>query len=496
VDFAGIEDENPEKLGIISWYRQILETIHFPNILKMHNEQNHHSMRQTSLIRQKHFPAIKFTLFILLIILGFVLFQTFKPTPQQEFTKSLPQDAAIKVYFNQNPASSYQDPYRHFIRQGDNLEQQFIDAISQAQSTVDLAVMEFRLPLVAEALVAQQKAGVKVRLIIDNNYNKTLADYTSQEIAKMNRHARQAYAELQRYPADALALLRSNGIAIEDDTFSGATKGSGLMHHKFLIVDGKTTLISSGNLTTSDLHGDFNVPASRGNPNNLVVIPDNAQVAQAFTDEFNYMWQGLFKSRKPRRQPLTIPVGTGTMTINFSPASRTKSSSMTSNGIIAYFIHTAKKSIHIAVFVFSDREISDTLAAVHDAGIEDIKVLIDPDFYRQSYSKAYDALGLCPSRQKKKMTEIKPWHRPITTVGFPKATTGDRGVHSKMAILDARKAIAGSHNWSESANYSNDETLAIIDNPTVAAHYEREFNRLYATAILGKASMPQAKACR
>lgn len=94
------------------------------------------------------------------------------------------------------------------MRLGDNLEQQAIDAISQAQSSIDLAVMEFRLPLVAKALVAKQKAGVKVRLIIDSQYNKTLADYTSAEIARMKRHDRRAYEELKRYPIDALCTFQ------------------------------------------------------------------------------------------------------------------------------------------------------------------------------------------------------------------------------------------------------------------------------------------------
>jgi len=44
-----------------------------------------------------------------------------------------------------------------------------------------------------------------------------------------------------------------SGIEIKDDTSDGATKGSGLMHHKFIIVDGKATVITSGNLTRSDL---------------------------------------------------------------------------------------------------------------------------------------------------------------------------------------------------------------------------------------------------
>lgn len=437
-------------------------------------------------------------LFSLLIILGFWLVYSFRPTQRIESLKPLPQDAAIQVYFNQNQAASYEDPYRHFKRKGDNLEQQIINVINQAKYTVDLAVMEFRLPNVAKALIAKQAMGVKIRFLIDNNYNKTLSDYTAAEITKMSRHDKAALAELKRYPADALAWLRESGIEIKDDTSDGATKGSGLMHHKFIVVDEKTTLISSGNLTTSDLNGDFSSLESRGNANNMVVITNNTEVAQAFADEFNYMWQGLFKSRKPYRPPLTIPVGSGTITINFSPAPKKQAIEMTSNGMISFYLQQTTASAHIALFVYSAQTISDTLGEVRERGVEDIKVLVDPDFYKQAYSKAYDALGVCPTSGKgkrKSKIQVNPWRNPITTIGFPVAATGDRGVHSKMAIVDGRLTIAGSHNWSNAGNYSNDETLIAIDNPTVAAHYEREFSRLYKTAILGKASLPNARDC-
>jgi phosphatidylserine/phosphatidylglycerophosphate/cardiolipin synthase-like enzyme len=437
-------------------------------------------------------------LFSLLIVLGFWLVYNFRPTPRLESLKPLPQDPAIKVYFNQNQAATYEDPYRHFKRKGDNLEQQIINAISQAESTVDLAIMEFRLPNVAKALIAKQSRGVKVRLLIDNNYNKTLADYTSAEIANMSRHNKAALAELKRYPADALAWLRESGIEIKDDTSDGATKGSGLMHHKFIIIDTKTTIISSGNLTTSDLNGDFSSLESRGNPNNLVVITNNTEVAQAFTDEFNYMWQGVFKSHKPYRPPLTTSVGSGTITINFSPAPKKQAIETTSNGIISFYLQQTNTSAHIALFVYSAQTISDTLGEVRERGVTDIKVLVDPDFYKQPYSKAYDALGVCPTPGKgkrKSKIQVNPWRNPIATVGFPVAPAGDRGVHSKMAIVDGSLTITGSHNWSNAGNYSNDETLIAIDNPIVAAHYEREFSRLYKTAILGKASLPHAREC-
>ena len=449
----------------------------------------------TSLYR-KYPKTRRIVLFVLCLILGLVLANSLRPAPTSELVKPLPQDPAVKVYFNHNQAAKYEDPYRHFIRKGDNLEQQIIDAINQAQSTVDVAVMEFRLPQVAQALIAKHATGVKVRLLIDNKYNKTLAEYRPAEIAKMNRHEKLAFEELERYPTEALDLMRTSGMEIKDDTSINAPKGSGLMHHKFIVIDRKTTIISSGNFTTSDLHGDFNNLESRGNPNNMVIVADNTELAKAFTDEFNYMWQGLFKIHKPYRHPITIPVGQGNITLKFSPERSKQEIEKTSNGLIANLIKTASLSVHMALFVYSDQTISDTLSEVHSKGVEDIKVLIDHDFVRKPYSKAYDAMGVCPIAGKKKSKiQVKPWPNPITTVGYPIASAGDRGVHSKMAILDGKIVITGSHNWSNSGNYSNDETLLAIDNPIVAAQYEREFSRLYQTSVLGLKSLPHAQKC-
>ena len=53
---------------------------------------------------------------------------------------ALPQDPLVKVYFNHSPSAKYQEPYRLQTRLGDNLEQQIIDTISRATSTVDVAL--------------------------------------------------------------------------------------------------------------------------------------------------------------------------------------------------------------------------------------------------------------------------------------------------------------------------------------------------------------------
>jgi len=73
----------------------------------------------------------KVVLLTLFLACGFVLVNRLKPVPKTE-VKPLPQDAAVKVYFNQNPASKNKDPYRHFIV-GDNLSSRLMLSIRHSQ---------------------------------------------------------------------------------------------------------------------------------------------------------------------------------------------------------------------------------------------------------------------------------------------------------------------------------------------------------------------------
>lgn len=78
----------------------------------------------------------------------------------------------------------------------------------------------------------------------------------------------------------------------------------------------------------------------------------------------------------------------------------------------------------------------------------------------------------------------RPWQKPLQTVGTPLLPEGDK-LHHKYGVVDDRTVIVGSHNWSEAANRGNDEFLLVIEHSTVAAHYKREFERLYSNSRLG-----------
>ncbi|MGF1539317.1 MAG: phospholipase D-like domain-containing protein [Pleurocapsa sp.] len=423
---------------------------------------------------------------------------------------NLKQDKFIQVYFNQRQTGkkTYIDPYRQIARQGDNLEAIIIDAIESATSTIDLAVQELQLPQIALALAEKQLSGVRVRVILENNYSRPLSDLNKSEINKLKSRDRSKYDEFFQLvdrdgngqlskteieEGDAIIILKNAGIPLIDDTADGS-KGSGLMHHKFMVIDNQTIITGSANFTLSGIHGDFANPETQGNVNHLIKL-ENQQLANLFTEEFNYMWgdgvegenNSKFGLNKPYRSPQTISWDNTQVTVQFSPTSRTKDWQLTTNGLIGQAIARTTSSINLALFVFSEQELADILEAKQQQNIT-IKGVFDPGFAFRYYSEVLDMSGVTLKYNCQSPANNNPWQKPLADIGIPQLSRGDK-LHHKFASLDRQITITGSQNWSSAANYINDETVLIIDNPTVNSHFEREFSRLYDSASLG---LPQS----
>lgn len=417
----------------------------------------------------------------------------------------LPQDPLVQVYFNLNQAAEYREPYRKLKRSGDDLEQILAKAISSATSTVDVAVQELRLPKIGAALVERHSQGVRVRVIVENTYSRPWSDLTADEVGRLPQRELSNYQEFldlvdrngdgqlsqdEIDSSDALAMLRKAEVPVLDDTADGS-KGSGLMHHKFVIIDGKTAIVTSANFTTSGIHGDFQSAESMGNANNLIKI-ESPELATIFTEEFDILWgdgpggkrDSKFGIQKPYRGMQQVQVGSGTIAVQFAATGRKVPWENSANGAIALFLAKARQSVDLALFVFSEQLLADELEKAHQRGVR-VRSLIDPSFAYRNYSEALDMLGVALADKRCRYEDgNRPWTSPIATVGVPQLPPGDK-LHHKFAILDSQVVIAGSLNWSKAANTQNDETVLAIDNPTVAAHFVREFERLYDTAQLG-----------
>lgn len=422
------------------------------------------------------------------------------------FPLSVHASDKIRTYFNHNESNSYTEPYRNLTRAGDNLEQVIIDTINSARSTLDIAIYDLDLPKVAQAIVARHKAGVKVRIVTDNANNFEYKILSADEVAKLPQHARYKYKErgllidenrdgvisqAEREKNDAIRMINSNKIAKIDDTADGTT-GSGIMHHKFIIVDKMKVLQASANFTISDIHGDMQALKTRGNQNGLMVLDDSG-LAKYYQTEFDQLWSKKFGAKKSYRSAKTVVIGGTPVTVQFSPSNTRVDWDSTTNGLIGEVLSQAKHTVEMALFVFSEQKISNILEEKANNGVQ-VSVLIEPIFAYREYSELLDIFGIAmPDKQCRYELDNNPWKNPSLTSGVPALPAGDL-LHHKFAVVDHEKALFGSHNWSNAANTDNDEALLVVENKAIAIAFHKEHARLMRDSLLGAPYWLQAQA--
>ena len=406
----------------------------------------------------------------------------------------------IQVVFNHSRHGSYRSPLSGQWRQGDDLERFLIDAIQAADEEVLLAVQELSLPAVAHALVSARTRGVDVRVILENTYSTPWSEQQSSHLPIRERRRHQQLTQLadrdgngitsreEEIRGDAVAILRRARLPLVDDTDDGS-RGSGLMHHKFLVIDRRSVLTGSANFTSSGIHGDAGAPQSGGNVNHLLQL-DSPDLAELFRREFLVMWgdgpdgeqNSRFGVNKRSGGVQQVMVGDTKVEVLFSPHKKNNRD----HGLnwLEQQLKTAKTSIDIAVFVFSAQQLSDALQTLVNDGVR-LRLLGDPGFASRSFSELLDLLGVAlPDHNCMLEAGNQPSPKELPGIGSPRLARGDK-LHHKFAVVDNRKVITGSFNWSPSAAHTNDETLLVIHSPQLAKHFTREMDRLWNNAELG-----------
>ena len=415
-------------------------------------------------------------------------------------TADLGQSAVIDVAFNHRRGNRYLSPLTDEWRNGDDLEQLLIEGIDATENSVEMAVQELTLPEVARALIRAHRRGVKVQIVFENSYS---TPWSEQQLSHLPKHQRHRWNRLNQladangdgittpdeaHQGDAVALLKEASIPMLDDTEDGS-RGSGLMHHKFVILDRNIVVTGSANFTSSGIHGDADDTKTRGNVNHLLRL-ESAKLAHIFHIEFKELWgdgpggakNSRFGRGKESRGVQRAKVGQSLVEVLFTPHAKDDAA----NGLnwIDSFLTKAKRNIDMALFVFSAQRLADVLEEKAKQGLK-IRLLADRGFASRSYSEVLDLLGVAlPDRNCKLEKDNAPFEIALHGVGVPRLARGDK-LHHKFAVIDDKTVITGSFNWSPSAAHTNDETLLVIHSPQLAKHFTREMDRLWDTAELG-----------
>jgi phosphatidylserine/phosphatidylglycerophosphate/cardiolipin synthase-like enzyme len=127
----------------------------------------------------------------------------------------------------------------------------------------------------------------------------------------------------------------------------------------------------------------------------------------------------------------------------------------------------AKNEIDIAMYILTDRELSNAITSAKDRGVK-VRILLDAKSAEEiEYSKHHFL------SERKIDVRLDNTHR----------TYGDKyeGImHNKFAIIDNKILITGSYNWTHSAEELNNENLLIIkDAEELLNEFEEEFLKLW-----------------
>ncbi|XP_065151902.2 mitochondrial cardiolipin hydrolase [Paramisgurnus dabryanus] len=119
---------------------------------------------------------------------------------------------------------------------------------------------------------------------------------------------------------------------------------------------------------------------------------------------------------------------------------------------------SACSSLDLCVFSFSQMELSRAVLHLHQQGVT-VRVVTDRDYMTITGSQigTLRRAGICVR------------HEMSTAVHM----------HHKFAIVDGRKLITGSLNWTLTAVQSNKENLIITEEPMLVGPYRKEFEKLW-----------------
>ncbi len=352
-------------------------------------------------------------------------------------TSAFPTTGEINVYFNNTIDSRVSSGVN--ANGNENFTNLLIQKINNAKRSIDFSLYSLSGTVganIATALVNAKNRGVKIRAIGEEE-NSTTAPWTT---------------------------LINNGIPYINDAF-GINDGSGLNHNKFFIIDYRNGAPDSVWVIT----GSWNPtdPGTNDDRQNLVFIQDVA-LAGCYTVEFEEEWgsntdtpnsqNSRFGSRKLNNTPHNFVIGGIKAQSYFSPSDGT-----TYN--IGKTLSKAQKSVNGCIMTFTRRDLADTVIAVKNRNRK-ARLILSNNVDSGNQFSYLQSNGI-----------------DIRLKGF---TTGL--LHHKYAIVDAEPlgytpyVITGSHNWSSSAENSNDENTLIIQDDQVANFYLQEFAARYYEA--------------
>jgi phosphatidylserine/phosphatidylglycerophosphate/cardiolipin synthase-like enzyme len=307
----------------------------------------------------------------------------------------------------------------------DEMAKRVAGFLSEARRSLDLALYDVRLPgpagdLVADALREAAGRGVAVRIA----YN---ADRREDEVTPPPS-TKPELIEALPFPTKGIP-------GIPD-----------LMHHKYVVRDGEAVWTGSTNWTTD----------SWTLQENMVAVARSADLAGAFTRNFEELWSTGDVSRSGREEPRPVRIAGDEVLPWFTPGQGEDLSHR-----IASAIGRAKRRVRIASPVLTAGPVIGTLAEVAAEGRIDLKGVVDrtqmTEVFHQWRSNGRSAWKIPIVAATLSHSDWRG--KPSTPYG---PDTPHDFMHAKVTVADD-VVFAGSFNLSRSGEMNAENVLELHD---------------------------------
>ena len=241
-------------------------------------------------------------------------------TPSTE-VKGLSTETPIAVITTAPKGDYYELYFTNPKDSNDNsVEEALISKIDGSTISIDMAVFEFDIKEVMEALIRAENRGVDIRIVYDN-------EYTDKD--------------------PQMAELKSDGIPAIPD------KRSNLMHNKFFVFDDACVWTGSFNISNN---------ASHKNNENAIYFCSPEAVAN-YSTEFTEMYSGEFGTTSPSDTPFPSFVINGVTVDNcFAPEDKCMAK-------VIKAVEAADTSIHFMSFSFTDDKLANAMITDANRGV-------------------------------------------------------------------------------------------------------------------------------
>lgn len=294
-------------------------------------------------------------------------------------------------------------------------------------------------------------------IAVYNTNNTTITDAVNQAVAngvqvRWISEGQNANLGLSELDSSIPVHLRTDG------------EGSG-MHNKFIIGDAEYTdnafvLTGSTNWTTSNLNSD---------PNNLIIFGDES-LAKAYTLEFNEMWgsdgmmpdaaNSRFGPDKTINTPERFIIGGSPVELYFSPSDGT-------NQAILESILTTDYDFHFATLSFTRNDLGEAVIEVASSIFTTVSGAMEDVNNTGSEYDVLTAAGILVYSHQ----------------GVPGQLHHKYGIVDHSQPLSDPRVITGSHNWSTTAETTNDENTVIVHDARIANLFYQEYMGLISNLV-------------